>query len=83
MNKSKQIIFHTVVWMALMLLFMYMASNGKIVHKTIVVFVYFGIINISVFYINYLTILPIFLNRRKYLWCGLAMIALVLISAFV
>lgn len=83
MNKSKQIALHALVWIALLGLFMYMASNGNIVHKTIIVFLYFGIINIAVFYINYLLILPTFLNRKKYLWCGIAMLILILISAFV
>jgi hypothetical protein len=62
---------------------MFMGSNGKIVQKTVVVFVYFGIINITVFYINYLFILPTFLNRKKYLWCAIAILSLVLLSAFV
>lgn len=83
MNKSKQIILHTLLWIALLGLFMYMASDGKVVHKTVVVLVYFGIVNITVFYINYLLILPTFLNQKKYLWCGIAMLILILISAFV
>jgi len=62
---------------------MYMASNGKIVNKTVVVFVYFGLINIAIFYFNYLFILPTFLNRKKYWWCAIVMIALVLVSSFV
>jgi len=62
---------------------MYMASNGKIVHKTVVVSVYFGLINIAIFYFNYLIILPTFLNRKKYWWCAIVMIALVLVSSIV
>lgn len=83
MSKSKQIVLHILVWIALLGLFMYMASNGKIVHKTVIVFVYFGIVNIAVFYFNYLLVLPIFFNRKKYLWCGIAVLVLILISAFV
>ena len=74
---------HIIVWAAVLMLFMYMASNGKITHRTIVVLGYFGLINIAVFYINYLFILPTFLNRKKYLWCALGMILLVLISGFI
>lgn len=62
---------------------MFMASDGRIVYKTIVIFVYFGLINIAVFYFNYLFILPTFLNRKKYLWCALAMLFLILLSASV
>ena len=83
MKKSRQIILHTIFWIAIILLFMFMASNGKIVYTTLVVFVYFGLINIAIFYINYLFILPTFLNRKKYLWCALAMLILVLVSTFI
>ncbi len=81
MNKTRQAILHIIAWIVILLLFMYMASNGNITHKTIVVFLYFGLINIAVFYINYLFILPTFLNRKKYLWCALAIASLVIISA--
>lgn len=83
MNKSMRVLTHILVWIALLLLFMFMGSNGKIVHKTVVVFVYFGLINITIFYINYLFILPTFLNRKKYLWCAIVILFLVLISSFV
>ena len=82
MNKLRQIILHAIIWIAIVFLFMFIANDGKIVHTTFVVFGYFGLINITVFYINYLLILPTFLNRKKYLWCALAMLFLVLISAF-
>lgn len=83
MNKSLRAYTHILVWITLLLLFMFMSSNGKIEHKTVVVFIYFGIINITVFYINYLFILPTFLNRKKYLWCAILILCLVLISSFV
>jgi two-component system LytT family sensor kinase len=82
MNKLKQVILHTCIWAAILLFFMYLASDGKIVHPTVVIFVYFGIINVVVFYINYLFILPTFLNKKRYVWCALAMLLLIIISAF-
>ena len=83
MNKSLRVFAHLVVWIALLLLLMYLDSNGKIVYKSVVLLLYFGIINIAVFYINYLFILPTFLNRKKYLWCAVIILSLVLISSFV
>lgn len=65
-----------------MLMFI-VTGGGPFTHSTIVVFVYFGIINISVFYVNYLLILPRFLNKKQYLWCGIAILFLVLLFAFV
>ena len=75
MNKLKQIILHAIIWIAIVLFFMY--NNGRIEYSTIVIFVYFGVINISLFYINYLIILPTFLNRKKYLWVALSILFLV------
>lgn len=83
MNKTRQVLLHIVVWIAIVTLFMYIGTNGNIVHATIVVFMYFGLINISIFYINYLLILPTFLNQKKYLWCALAMLVLVLVFGFI
>lgn len=83
MNKIRQVILHIIVWATILMLFMYMVSNGKITDRIIVVFGYFGLINITVFYINYLLILPTFLNQKKYLWCALSMVFLILISGFI
>ena len=84
MNKFRQITLHLVVWVSLMLMFMLIASNGRpIEHGDVVIFVYFGIVNISLFYANYLLILPTFLNPKKYTWCAFAMLLLVLVSIFI
>ncbi|MBM3400943.1 MAG: histidine kinase [Bacteroidetes bacterium] len=83
MSKSSRVLFHVFVWIAIILLFMFLVGNGKLEYKTVVVIVYFGLINIVIFYANYLFILPTFLNRKKYGWCALIMIALVLISSFI
>lgn len=82
MDKTRQVLLHIIVWVAIVALIMYIATNGNILQATVVVFVYFGLINISIFYINYLLILPTFLNRKKYLWCGLAMLILVFVFGF-
>ena len=81
MNKFKQIILHAIIWIAIVLFFMY--NNGRIAYSTIVIFVYFGVINILLFYINYLIILPTFLNRKKYLWVALSILLLVMVTAFI
>ena len=60
-----------------------MYNNGRTEYSTVVNFVYFGVVNISLFYINYLIILPTFLNRKKYLWVGLSILLLVMVTAFI
>ncbi|MEJ7691369.1 histidine kinase [Daejeonella sp.] len=84
MNSFRQILLHIFVWVSLLLMFMFMHTNGgNITRTTIIIFVYFGIVNISIFYINYLFILPTFLDRKKYLWCGLAILFVVIFFAFI
>lgn len=84
MNRFRQILLHIFVWVSLLLMLMFIATSGeKLTHTTIVIFVYYGIINISIFYINYLFILPTFLDRKKYLWCGLAILFVVVVFAFI
>ena len=60
-----------------------MYNNGRTEYSTVVNFVYFGVVNISLFYINYLIILPTFLNRKKYLWCALSIFFVVMIFSFI
>lgn len=84
MTKFRQILLHVVVWTSLLVMFMFISSGGKTpTHSSLVIFVYFGVVNIAVFYTNYLLILPTFLNRKRYVWCSIAIILLVIISTFI
>jgi len=80
MTKTRQIFLHAAVWASILLFFMLMSGNGQISYKSVVLIVYFGLINIALFYINYLVILPKLLNNKKYLLCGLSIAGLVLIA---
>ena len=82
MNKTKQVLLHTGVWIALLIFFVLLGSDNKITYRTIVVVIYFGLINIAIFYINYLIILPRFLNQKKYTDCAIWIVVLILSIAF-
>jgi two-component system LytT family sensor kinase len=82
MTKTRQIFLHTAVWTGLLLFFLIISGPGKITYKGVVMIVYFGLINIAIFYINYLVILPGLLNKKKYLWCAVSMAALVILAGF-
>lgn len=62
---------------------MYMGSQGRFGYNALVIFGYFGMVNISIFYLNYLFILPTFLNRKKYLSTALAMVTLAIAGSFI
>lgn len=84
MNKRREIIIHAIVWTAIVLFFLFItARGGKIEYKNIVVFVYFGIINIGIFYINYSLILPRFLANHHYKILAVSLLSLVLVSGLI
>ena len=84
MTNFRQIVLHVIVWTSILVMFMFISSGGKTpTHTSLVIFGYFGVVNIAVFYTNYLLILPTFLNRKRYVWCSIAIILLVIISTFI
>lgn len=63
---------------------MFIASGGNnLNHESTVVFGYFGVVNIAIFYTNYLLILPTFLNRKRYVWCAIAIFLLLVSGTFI
>ncbi len=81
MKKSREILFHLLAWTALILLFLFArAENGVIKKESIIIFVYFGLINISLFYINSQLILPQYLLKKKY-WQFLVVIFVIIAAS--
>ena len=68
MKLGWRIFWHVLFWVCGIAFFMFVGhNNGKatILHEMIVWALY-GLINISIFYLNYLLLIPQFLNRKKY-----------------
>lgn len=83
MNKLQRAFLHVAFWTLILVLFIYTGSRSVNLRNAIVIFFYFGLINITVFYINYLYILPKFLNSRRYIGCAMSIILLIASSAVV
>jgi two-component system LytT family sensor kinase len=68
MKKSWQIFWHSFFWVSVTSFFMYIAhANAKLtIVDLLVTFVGYGIINIGLFYLNYLVYIPNYLNRKYY-----------------
>jgi two-component system, LytTR family, sensor kinase len=68
MKKSWQVFWHSLFWIAIISFFMYIARvNSKIsTVDLLVTFLGFGIINIGLFYLNYLVLIPNFLDKKLY-----------------
>src|SRR6201996_1888013 len=68
MKKIWPVFWHIFIWVVLVLFFVFIVHNNTKVslHRTLVIFVLYGCINISLFYLNYLLFIPRFLNRKRY-----------------
>jgi two-component system LytT family sensor kinase len=81
MKKSWSLFWHIFIWLSLTGFFVFIVrSNTKItVHRILVVFIAYGCINISLFYLNYLLFIPRFLNRKRYsVYAVVVMITIIL-----
>lgn len=85
MNLGRKIFLHAIIWIAL-IAFLVVISNRRgegPSYQTVVSFGYFGLINITIFYINYLLVLPLLLRTRRYWACAISIIVLIIVFGFV
>ncbi|MES2267806.1 MAG: histidine kinase [Bacteroidota bacterium] len=68
MKRAWQIFWHLLFWLSMISLFVFLGhSGGKMPIKTLlVIFVVFGVVNIALFYLNYLLLIPKYLDAKKY-----------------
>jgi len=68
MKKGFQIFWHALFWICIIAFFLFIAhSNSKITTQgLVIIFIGYGIINISLFYLNYLVLIPSYLDKKKY-----------------
>lgn len=68
MKKIRAIHWHIIIWTVLILLYIFIIpSFGQLSLRRILIdYVLYGVINISLFYLNYLVLIPKLLNKKKY-----------------
>jgi two-component system, LytTR family, sensor kinase len=66
MKKYRAIFWHVTVWAVLMLLFIIPNFGERSLRDLLIDYLLYGLINISLFYINYLVFIPKLLNKKKY-----------------
>jgi two-component system LytT family sensor kinase len=81
MKRSWQIFWHSFFWISMISFFMLIAHNNVKISFTylLVTFVGFGAINIGIFYLNYLTFIPKYLDKklyRQYVWVVLVAVVI-------
>jgi two-component system, LytTR family, sensor kinase len=83
MKRNWQIFWHIVFWVSVTYFFIYLAySNSKISNEELLV--YFGVfnsVNIGLFYLNYLYLIPRFLDNKKYKYYTLALLGAIIVFA--
>jgi hypothetical protein len=82
LNTAQKIFLHSIVWLATLIFFVFLGARNGDFHQAIIIFAYFGVFNITIFYLNYLYILPRFLSKRKYLIFGILITLLLVLSSF-
>ena len=67
MKLRLQVFWHVFIWLALMAFFLFIAHNGAKYTNAdlLIIFLLYGFINISLFYLNYLVLIPQFLDKKK------------------
>ena len=80
MKKGLQIFWHVFIWLSLMSFVLFVVRNNArfTTQGVLVLFALYGLINISLFYINYLILIPRFLNRKQYAVYAMAVLIIVI-----
>src|ERR1700753_2225842 len=78
------IFWHIFVWVAMISCILLVAyDNTKMsMYDMLIVFVLFPLINISLFYLNYLVLIPQFLNQKRYGAYALSAVVVLILYGF-
>jgi two-component system LytT family sensor kinase len=68
MKKRLQVLWHTLFWLVSIsfLVFATLSETKLSTSDILVIFVVYSTINIGLFYLNYLVLIPLFLNKKRY-----------------
>ena len=63
-----QVFWHCVFWIVMILFFLFLVNNDTklSLNDILVIFVVYPVINIGLFYLNYLVFIPLFFSKRRY-----------------
>jgi len=84
MKRRWQIFWHALFWAVTISFFMFFARNNMKLSTgaLLVIFLLFPLINISLFYLNYLLLIPQFLNKKRYGIYAVAIVVAVILYGF-
>ncbi|WP_183575366.1 sensor histidine kinase [Mucilaginibacter sp. X5P1] len=81
MKKSWQIFWHVFFWICLISLFLYLGSDdtGLGLKGLLIIFLLYPLINIGIFYLNYLVFIPNFWDKKRYSSYGILIVLTIII----
>jgi two-component system, LytTR family, sensor kinase len=85
MKKSWQIFWHVFFWLSLISLFMYLGKDEMKMNASslLVVYLLYPAINICLFYINFLVLIPQFFDKKRYTLYFISIAVTIIIFGFV
>jgi two-component system LytT family sensor kinase len=85
MKKKWQVFWHVFFWVSMIAFFGFITHNNTKISTEglLVIFCLYGLINIGLFYINFLLFIPWFLNRKAYLKYNITVFGFILIVGFI
>jgi two-component sensor histidine kinase len=83
MKKGWQIFWHVVFWLSIVSYFVYLtvANSNISAEELMVIFGVFSLVNIGLFYLNYLYLIPKFLDKKRYRSYALALVICIIAFA--
>jgi len=81
MKRNWQIFWHVVFWVSIVSYFAIVTHNNSKISTEgiIVIFVGYGCINIGLFYLNYLYLIPRFLDKKNYKFYSLSLVIVIIV----
>jgi len=79
-----QIFWHTLFWVVMISFFIFLGHNNTKLSMgdLLVIFGLYGVINVSLFYLNFLVLIPQFLDKKRYGVYAVSIIVLIILYGF-
>jgi two-component system LytT family sensor kinase len=80
MKKALKIFWHSLFWVSITAFFVFIAHNSGKISMTalLIIFGVYGIINVALFYLNYLVLIPRYLDKKKYrVYAGVLLLSII------
>jgi sensor histidine kinase YesM len=85
MKKSWQIFWHVTFWISITLYFILVTHNNSTISTEglLVIFVLYGFLNVGLFYLNFLYLIPRYLDKKAYRHYTISLISALIILGFI